>query len=262
MRSLARALVLVLVAACGSVAQAQSLPINHVEINVYTGDSIAGGSFPFWTVYQADTSKHATVTATSTSATLGATSTAATLGVTSTSATLSGKAYTSTSQAFSNSGLNIEQIRQQQSVWLVAGVAAGATIYYVEAGVNNVFGANKDIPGAQASSLQLIADIHAAAPSAKVAWLNVFAGGSEQIPAATDSDVATVNGYIAAAVSANSSFAYLIDVHTAQQAYETAHNTPLPGATTGVLTLDGTHPNATGQVFFATTMEASISYQP
>lgn len=258
-------MVVALPMACAeAMALAQSLPIARNEINFYVGDSITVGTYPYWIPYQSDTSTHIVGRAAlTTAAGIGSTSTKVGIGSTSTAAALGGTAWTSTYHLSGNPGADVQQIISLEGTWLTAAVAAGTTTYYIEVGVNNaVCCGGSDVAGAQSAALTLISDIHTAAPSAKIAWLNIFSGASEQVPASTDSVVATVNGYISAAVAANSGFSYLLNIHTAQQAYETANNTPNPGVASGILTVDGLHPNNAGMNFMSSTMESQITYTP
>lgn len=237
------------------------LPIYQTEVKYYVGDSLTGGgpSTPYYTQFEADTASHvAPAVKIMTPPGIGATVTKATSGATTTAASLGGIAYRSSFVARGFPGFTIGQIANAEASWLPAAVSAGATIVIIEAGVNNVV--NNTIADAAADSLALIADVHAALPAARVAFVNVFVY-NEQYPAPTDAAVATVNAAIAATVATNNSFAYLFDVRTAQQAYEATNNVPAPGVSSGLLTIDGTHPNATGLSNMTTSMESQISYQ-
>lgn len=51
-----------------------------------------------------------------------------------------------------------------------------------------------------------------------------------------------------------------VDMRTQAATYESTHNTPEPGVTTGIITSDGVHPNTTGQLLMGTYMMAQTAF--
>lgn len=127
--------------------------------------------------------------------------------------------------------------------------ATGANVVIIEAGVNDqALGTDLTAFGGQCASY--LDSIKTGLPAAQLAWVNILCNG-EQYP---DPLNASVNAYNAKIATACASYGVqLIDVRPAQQAYEAANNTPPPGASSGILTSDGVHPNATGKTLMSNT---------
>lgn len=119
----------------------------------------------------------------------------------------------------------------------------------VEVGVNDI---NASIPQATFASnyAAYLAAIKSGLPGVKIGCVSVFCDG-EQYPDPADGPGGPTDFNTIIAGVAYNAGAYYLDVRTAQQAYEAAHNTPAPGVVSGVLTAEtppttGIHPNATG----------------
>lgn len=108
-----------------------------------------------------------------------------------------------------------------------------------------LIGCRAECPNAQLMSISIL--------TFQEQWLS---GPLRWSPSATQTNIDTLNVQIAASAAALG--AAYVDVRAPALVYESTHNTPEPGVTSGILTLDSIHPNPTGQVLMGTTAMGSV----
>lgn len=69
-----------------------------------------------------------------------------------------------------------------------------------------------------------------------------------------------IEANVAAACAARPGWTEYCPLWDTVLAYEVAHNTPAPGVVSGILSLDGVHPNSTGQVLMGTTAMSHLTF--
>lgn len=122
----------------------------------------------------------------------------------------------------------------------------------------------------QTDATALLTTIKAGLPSAQVAWLNIWNYGEWQAGAAEGEPfygyITLYNARIPLALAAvDASYVY-IDIRAARDTYEAAHNTPYPGVSAGIMTIEtppayGAHCNASaGAPNLSTTVLASVTF--
>lgn len=149
------------------------------------------------------------------------------------------------------SGANIANF---QALKLSTVIAANPTVVIVELGANEL--SADSAAGTQASAEALVDALRASLPNVRIAWLNVFMGLSEVWnPDPNAHKVSSVNNGLSAMCRSRS--VKFIDVHGPAMLREAAVNTPSPGVASGILTVDGLHPNLFGNPL----MDASLRTQ-
>jgi len=141
-----------------------------------------------------------------------------------------------------------------------ANIAGRITNYFpdvvvLEAGINDAAAVPDPTPTPtfRASYDNVLATVIATLPSVQIVCLSCLCDGElwNASPSphfagnAFDAFIETIDGQIQASALAHG--AYYVDVRTALALSESTLNTPAPGVASGILTLDGIHPNATGQ---------------
>lgn len=129
------------------------------------------------------------------------------------------------------------------------------TFLFLECVVNDVV-SNTDPATHLAQYGAFLDRVRADSPNVRVLCLGAFCNGEQWLTGPNRySSGLTGNVWdqnVAACCAARPLWTEYADQAVNTLAYQVANNTPSPGVNTGILTLDGVHPNPTGQVFMAT----------
>lgn len=117
--------------------------------------------------------------------------------------------------------------------------AFSPNVVVIEIGAADLVLVGRSVATFQSNLTTYVGMIQSGFPSAKIALANIWAVYEQCPDAYGPVTVPQYNAAIAAVATATNSF--LIDFHTPAQAYECAHNLPLPGASSGILSPDGLH---------------------
>jgi lysophospholipase L1-like esterase len=140
---------------------------------------------------------------------------------------------------------------------VAAAIADAPDMVVVGAGVNNITGANRAAVASDVASV--LSPIRAALPNVLLVWVNVMFGHSEQWgPDPNQAAIDAVNGGISDSCPLYA--CRIIDVHSAQQVGEMTLNTPAPGVSSGILSVDGTHGNWRGRPLEGRTVASQMFY--
>jgi len=117
----------------------------------------------------------------------------------------------------------------------------------------------------------ILVGCRAECPNAQIMCISVLVGGEQwqsgPLRWALSAEFNVAPGYVESynaqiAASAAAAGAVYVDVRTPALTYESLHNTPEPGAFSGVLTIDGIHPNDQGKLLMATAAIAQVTAAP
>lgn len=247
-------------------ASAQTLPVSAGKKTHFVGDSITALGW-----YSATGGIVDQVNATwpaPANAVIGATATGKAGVVSGASATVIASAQTRKSIAVTASGVSGNVVADVSSNMSTRVFAFNPDILIVELGVNDIL-TGTDITTFSNNVASLLSQALAWKPTLPIMWVGPTAYGEVwQVGPPVDwlsgyGNNVSFPTYIAAIRSACASVgAVFVDTRAPLLVYESTHNTPAPGASQGIATLDQIHPNPTGQVLMGNETFAAMSISP
>jgi lysophospholipase L1-like esterase len=166
-----------------------------------------------------------------------------------------------------NSGVNGNTVAN-----IEADIAGRITNYFpdivvIEVGINDAAAVPVPTPilDFRASYDNILATVKATLPSVQIVCVGILSDGELWAASPTphfagntyDTEIEIFEAQIAASAAAHG--AAYVSVRTPAALSESTLNTPAPGIAAGILTLDGVHPNATGQVLMSTAVRTAFS---